>query len=127
MSRLVQQQFENELAVRTFDAKYGQAGSERQWVMPTHCRECGTELIRPEGEVDVRCPNTVGCPAQQREAVFHFAGRGAMDIDGLGYETAIALLQNERIRDIGDVFALTPESFEGLRGFGPKKIEQVLQ
>jgi DNA ligase (NAD+) len=94
--------------------------------MPTECPECGTPLARAEGEVDWRCPNTVGCPAQRREAVFHIAGRGALDIDGLGYETAIALLDNDRIHDIGDVFALTTESFEGLRGFGPKKIQQVL-
>jgi DNA ligase (NAD+) len=102
-------------------------GDEREFVMPTHCPECGAELGRPEGEIDVRCPNTSGCPAQQRESVFHFAGRGAMDIDGLGYETAIALLQGGRIRDVGDVFSLTPESFEGLRGFGPKKVEQILR
>jgi DNA ligase (NAD+) len=102
-------------------------GTEREFVMPTHCPECGTELGRPEGEIDVRCPNTAGCPAQQRESVFHFAGRGAMDIDGLGYETAIALLQNGRIRDIGDVFSLTAGSFEGLRGFGPKKVDQILR
>ena len=102
-------------------------GSERAFVMPTHCPECGTELGRPEGEVDVRCPNSVSCPAQLREAVFHFAGRGAMDIDGLGYETAIALLQEGRLTDIGGVFHLSPESFEGMRGFGPKKVEQILR
>jgi len=102
-------------------------GTEREFVMPTHCPECGTELGRPEGEVDVRCPNTVSCPAQLRESVFHFAGRGAMDIDGLGYETAIALLQAGRLTDIGGVFHLTAESFEGLRGFGAKKVEQILR
>jgi DNA ligase (NAD+) len=102
-------------------------GDEREFVMPTRCPECGSELGRLEGEVDVRCPNTVGCPAQQREAIFHFAGRGALDIDGLGYETAVALLQAGRVRDVGDVFSLTPESFEGLRGFGPKKVEQILR
>ena len=101
-------------------------GSERAFVMPTECPECGTSLRRPEGEADTRCPNTAGCPAQQRESVFHLAGRGALDIDGLGYETAIALLSNDRIRDIGDVFSLTEASFDGLRGFGPKKIAQVL-
>ena len=102
-------------------------GTETEFVMPTHCPACGAELVRPEGEVDVRCPNTVACPAQLRESVFHFAGRGALDIDGLGYETAIALLEAGRIRDVGDVLSLTPESFEGLRGFGAKKIEQVLR
>ncbi len=102
-------------------------GDEREFEMPTHCPECGTELVRPEDEVDVRCPNTLGCPAQLREAVFHLAGRGALDIDGLGYETGIALLDAGRIRDVGDVFHLTPESFEGLRGFGPKKIDQIMR
>ncbi|WP_242425055.1 helix-hairpin-helix domain-containing protein, partial [Frankia sp. EI5c] len=92
-----------------------------------HCPECGTELGRPEGEVDIRCPNTVSCPAQLRESVFHLASRGALDIDGLGYETATVLLAEGRIRDIGDVFHLTPESFQGLRGFGEKKIEQILR
>ncbi len=102
-------------------------GTEREFVMPTHCPECGSELGRPEGEVDIRCPNTVSCPAQLRESVFHFAGRGAMDIDGLGYETAIALLQAGRLTDVGGVFHLTEESFDGLRGFGPKKREQILR
>jgi DNA ligase (NAD+) len=101
-------------------------GDEKPFVMPKKCPECNTPLARGEGEVDWRCPNAVSCPAQRREAVFHLAGRGALDIDGLGYETAIALLDAGRINDIGDVFHLTPESFEGLRGFGPKKIEQVL-
>ncbi|MGF7236295.1 MAG: NAD-dependent DNA ligase LigA [Frankia sp.] len=102
-------------------------GSERAFVFPTHCPECGTELVRPEGEADTRCPNTVSCPAQLRESIFHFAGRGALDIDGLGYETAIALLDAGRVRDVGDVFHLTPESFADLRGFGAKKIDQILR
>jgi DNA ligase (NAD+) len=98
----------------------------RRFEMPTECPECQTPLTRAEGEVDWRCPNTVGCPAQRREAVFHIAGRGALDIDGLGYETAIARLDNDRITDIGDVFALTPEKFEGLPGFAEKKIQQIM-
>jgi DNA ligase (NAD+) len=101
-------------------------GDEKRFRMPKKCPECGTPLSRGDGEADWRCPNAVGCPAQRRESVFHIAGRGALDIDGLGYETAIALLDADRISDIGDVFHLTTESFEGLRGFGPKKIEQVL-
>jgi DNA ligase (NAD+) len=94
-------------------------GTEQQWSMPGVCPECGTPLVRPEGEADTRCPNTVSCPAQLREAIFHFAGRGALDIDGLGYE-------NGRLHDIGDVFHLGEESFAGLRGFGAKKITQIL-
>jgi DNA ligase (NAD+) len=102
-------------------------GSETAFVMPTRCPECDTELVRPEGEVDIRCPNAVACPAQLRESVFHLAGRGALDIDGLGYETAIALLEAGRLRDVGDVLSLTAESFEGLRGFAAKKVDQVLR
>ncbi|WP_241255907.1 NAD-dependent DNA ligase LigA [Candidatus Protofrankia californiensis] len=102
-------------------------GSERAFVMPTRCPECGTELVRPEGEVDVRCPNAVSCPAQLRESLFHFASRGALDIDGFGYETATALLEAGRVRDVGDVFHLSPESFTELRGFGEKKIDQILR
>jgi DNA ligase (NAD+) len=101
-------------------------GTEKPFRMPKKCPECGTPLVRPEGEADTRCPNTVSCPAQLREAVFHFAGRGALDIDGLGYETAVALLDNDRLHDVGDVFHLTEESFAGLRGFGPKKVAQIL-
>jgi DNA ligase (NAD+) len=102
-------------------------GSEQAFTMPATCPECGTPLVRPEGEADTRCPNTVSCPAQLRESVFHFASRGALDIDGLGYETAIALLENDRLHDVGDVFHLTAESFAGLRGFGDKKVEQILR
>ena len=101
-------------------------GSETEFVMPTECPECKTPLVRPEGEADTRCPNTVSCPAQLRESVFHFAGRGALDIDGLGYETAIALLEAGRLHDIGDIFHLDPSSFEGLRGFGDKKVAQIM-
>jgi DNA ligase (NAD+) len=102
-------------------------GSETGFAMPTRCPECETPLIRPEGEVDLRCPNAVSCPAQLREAVFHFAGRSALDIDGLGYETATVLTETGRVRDVGDVLHLSAESFAGLRGFGEKKVEQILR
>ncbi len=83
-------------------------GSEREFVMPTHCPECGTELApAKEGDADIRCPNSRSCPAQLRERVFHVAGRGAFDIEGLGYEAAIALLQAGVISDEGDLFDLT--------------------
>lgn len=85
-------------------------GSEREFVMPTHCPECGTELApAKEGDADIRCPNSRTCPAQLRERVFHVAGRGAFDIEGLGYEAAIALLQAGVITDEGDLFTLTAD------------------
>ena len=85
-------------------------GSERAFVMPTHCPECGT-LLGPEkeGDVDIRCPNTRSCPAQLRERVFHVASRGAMDIEGLGWKAAIALLDCGLVADEGDIFALTAD------------------
>jgi DNA ligase (NAD+) len=85
-------------------------GEEREFVMPTHCPECGTEL-RPEkeGDADIRCPNARSCPAQLRERVFHVAGRGAFDIENLGYEAAIALLTNGLLQDEGDLFFLDEE------------------
>jgi DNA ligase (NAD+) len=83
----------------------------REFTMPTHCPECGTELApAKEGDVDIRCPNSRSCPAQLRERVFHLAGRGAFDIEGLGYEAAIALLAAEVITDEGDIFALDEDA-----------------
>ncbi|MEZ0366572.1 NAD-dependent DNA ligase LigA [Mycobacterium sp. pUA109] len=85
-------------------------GSEREFVMPTHCPECGTALApAKEGDVDIRCPNSRSCPAQLRERVFHVAGRGAFDIEALGYEAATALLAAGVITDEGDLFTLTED------------------
>ncbi|MGD9606469.1 MAG: NAD-dependent DNA ligase LigA [Leucobacter sp.] len=71
-------------------------GTEREWVMPQHCPECGAEL-RPmkEGDIDLRCPNARGCPAQVRGRVEHIGSRGALDIEVLGEITAAALTQPE--------------------------------
>ncbi len=89
-------------------------GSERRFVMPTHCPECGTPLApEKEGDADIRCPNQQHCPAQLRERVFHMAGRGAFDIEALGYEAAIDLLKSGAISDEGDLFDLTEEKLLG--------------
>lgn len=81
-----------------------------EWVMPTVCPSCGTTLAeQKEGDRDLRCPNHRHCPAQVRERVFHVAGRGAFDIEGLGYEAAVALLDAGVIVDEGDVFELDEE------------------
>nr|WP_253647759.1 NAD-dependent DNA ligase LigA [Williamsia deligens] len=85
-------------------------GSEVEFVMPTHCPECGTEL-RPEkeGDADIRCPNSRSCPAQLRERIFHIAGRGSFDIEALGYEAATALLTSGVLENEADLFSLTAE------------------
>ncbi|HYH73714.1 MAG TPA: NAD-dependent DNA ligase LigA [Nocardioides sp.] len=78
-----------------------------EWVMPEECPACGTRLAQQkEGDRDLRCPNHEWCPAQVRERVFHVAGRGAFDIEGLGYEAASALLASGAIANEGDVFDL---------------------
>jgi DNA ligase (NAD+) len=82
-------------------------GSERAFEFPSECPACGTALVREEGEVDWRCPNTRSCPAQLRERLFHLAGRGAFDIEVLGYEAVVALLECGLIADEGDLFTLT--------------------
>ncbi|MBK6873223.1 MAG: NAD-dependent DNA ligase LigA [Kineosporiaceae bacterium] len=87
-------------------------GTEREFVMPTHCPACGTELAyEKEGDADIRCPNARTCPSQLRERLFHVAGRGAFDIEALGWEGAQALLDApaEVLVDEGDLFALTAD------------------
>ena len=85
-------------------------GTEREFVMPTHCPECGTELKpQKEGDADIRCPNARSCPAQLRERLFHVGGRGAFDVEALGYEAATALLDAGLVTDEGDLFSLTAD------------------
>ena len=85
-------------------------GTERAFVMPTHCPACGSEL-RPEkeGDADIRCPNRRSCPAQLRERLFHLASRQALDIEVLGWQSADALLSAGLLSDEGDLFDLTEE------------------
>jgi DNA ligase (NAD+) len=87
-------------------------GDEREFGFPTVCPSCGTTLAKEEDEVDWRCPNTRSCPAQLRERLFHLAGRGAFDIEVLGWEAVAALLDCGLVADEGDVFALTAEALE---------------
>ncbi|MCX4746640.1 NAD-dependent DNA ligase LigA [Kitasatospora sp. NBC_01287] len=90
-------------------------GTEREFVMPSTCHECGTEL-RPmaEGDIDLRCPNARFCPAQVRERIAYLGGRESLDIEGLGYVAATALTQplepaDPPVRNEGDIFGLTVE------------------
>jgi DNA ligase (NAD+) len=99
----------------------------RPWKMPKKCPSCGTELVRPAGEVDWRCPNKAGCPDQSVEWLFHFAGRGALDIEGLGYMTVMALLKEGLIQDPADIYALTADDLQRLDGFAEKSIENLLR
>ena len=88
------------------------SGEERAFVFPDTCPSCGTPLAREATEVDWRCPNTRSCPAQLRERLFHLAGRGAFDIEVLGYEAASALLDTGLVTDEGDLFSLTADKLK---------------
>ncbi|TQJ69996.1 DNA ligase (NAD+) [Arthrobacter sp. SLBN-100] len=93
----------------------------RDFVMPTDCPSCGTPLApAKEGDVDIRCPNSKSCPSQLRERVFHLAGRGAFDIEALGWEAAIALTQPAEpdvppLTTEAALFDLTPEMLADVR------------
>ncbi|MCT2548520.1 MULTISPECIES: NAD-dependent DNA ligase LigA [Streptomyces] len=98
-------------------------GTERAFVMPTECPECGTEL-RPmkEADIDLRCPNARSCPAQLRERVAYLAGRKCLDIDHFGYVAAAALTRplepaEPPLRDEGDLFGLTIEELLPIRAY----------
>ncbi|GAB3717910.1 NAD-dependent DNA ligase LigA [Nocardiopsis nanhaiensis] len=96
-------------------------GTEREFVMPEHCPECGTGLgQQKEGDVDLRCPNARSCPGQLRERVAFIAGRKALDIEALGYVAATALVQplepaEPPLKDEGDLFDLTVEQLLPIR------------
>ncbi|MFG1667358.1 NAD-dependent DNA ligase LigA [Streptomyces sp. Y7] len=98
-------------------------GSEREFVMPSECPECGTAL-RPmkEGDVDLRCPNARSCPAQLRERLFYLAGRKALDIEHFGYVAAAALTKplepaDPPLVDEGDLFDLSPEQLLPIKAY----------
>lgn len=99
----------------------------RRWAMPKACTSCGTALVRPEGEADHRCPNKRGCPSQGIEWLFHFAGRGAMDIEHLGYMTVMRLLEAGLIEDPADIYALDASKLSQLPGFKDRAITNVLE
>ncbi|CAB4566247.1 unannotated protein [freshwater metagenome] len=96
-------------------------GSERPFVMPTECPECGTRLRAiAEGDVDIRCPNARSCPAQLRERLFYIGSRAALDIDILGMEAANALLESGVIEDESGIFSLTADQLGAIDFFTKK-------
>jgi DNA ligase (NAD+) len=97
----------------------------RIWRFPSSCPSCGTELVRPEGEADHRCPNAA-CPSRNVEWLFSFASRGGMDIEGLGYVTGFQLLERGLVKDPGDIFTLTAEDLAQLEGFADRSIANLL-
>lgn len=101
-------------------------GKEVPFSMPEHCPECGSELVRIEGEVALRCLNPK-CPAQIREGLIHFVSRNAMNIDGLGEKVVSALFQNGLIEDVADLYKLTFDQLIELERMGEKSVTNLLE
>jgi DNA ligase (NAD+) len=95
------------------------------WAFPDRCPRCEQPLVRLDGESDTFCTN-VDCPAQRLARIEHFGSRGAMDIEGLGERTALALLDRELVHDPGDLYRLTADDVLGLEGFAAISVRNLL-
>ncbi len=100
-------------------------GSETPFEMPTTCPSCGEPVFREEGEAAVRCTNAA-CPAQLSRGIEHFASKDAMDIDGLGPQIVEALIRERLIRDVADLYALTPEPIAEMERMGEKSAQNLI-
>jgi DNA ligase (NAD+) len=96
-----------------------------EFVYPTHCPVCKTKLEKDEGGVYIRCPN-FACPAQLGERLLYFAGRSAMDIEGLGEKLAYQLVENGLVHDFADLYGLTEEKLTALERMGKKSAEKLV-
>jgi len=102
-------------------------GQERPWSMPERCPACGTPVVHPPGEVQIRCPNR-SCPAQIQQGLFHFASRGAMDIEGLGEKTVHRFFEEGLVRSFADIYDLHRhrERLIGMDGFKDVSVDNLL-
>jgi len=100
-------------------------GRESPFVMPSHCPVCGTELVRPPGEAVTRCPNS-DCVAQLKRSLQHFAGKGAMDIDGLGEKIVEQLVDTGLVQDVSDLYNLTIDDLIPLERFAEKSAGNII-
>jgi DNA ligase (NAD+) len=98
----------------------------KEFRMPKHCPVCGGDVIRVEGEVAYRCVNAA-CPAQLKESLLHFAGRHAMNINGLGESLVDQLVDKKIVRDVADLYGLDEEQLAGLERMGTKSAQNVLE
>jgi DNA ligase (NAD+) len=100
-------------------------GDERAFEMPARCPVCDEPVSRPEGEAVTRCVNA-SCPAQALEHIIHWSSKSAMDIDGLGEKLATRLFDLGLIKDVADVYDLSPEQLSPLEGFGEKSAQNLI-
>jgi DNA ligase (NAD+) len=101
-------------------------GGEKKFRMPKHCPECGSPVIKDEGQVAVRCVNSQ-CPAQVRRRIEHFASRGAMDIEGLGEAVINQLVAQQLLKDVGDIYELKADALSELERMGEKSVANLLE
>ncbi|MEY2512061.1 MAG: ligase [Verrucomicrobiota bacterium] len=100
-------------------------GREKKFKMPENCPECGSAVVKDEGQVAVRCVNSQ-CPAQVRRRIEHFASRGAMDIEGLGEAVINQLVQQKLLADVGDIYSLKAPALLELERMGEKSVANLL-
>lgn len=98
----------------------------KAWKMPTHCPVCGTHVVRTEGEVAVRCPNSKGCEEQVIRRIAYFASKDAMDIDHMGEKVVEQLVRKKLIKHVSDIYKLVAEDLIQLEGFKEKSIHNLL-
>ncbi|MCM3226110.1 NAD-dependent DNA ligase LigA [Terribacillus saccharophilus] len=101
-------------------------GDEKEFHMPEHCPECGSETVRLEEEVALRCINP-NCPAQLVEGLIHFVSRNAMNIDGLGEKVIIQLYRSELVHTIDDLYKLDRDALLNLERMGEKSADNLLK
>jgi DNA ligase (NAD+) len=92
---------------------------------PEKCSVCGTQVVRPEGEVDYRCVNA-NCPAKLLGTILHFASRGVMNIDGMGESLVNQLIERGLVKNVADIYDLTKEKLLGLERFADKSAQNIL-
>ncbi len=97
------------------------------WRMPRHCPVCGSDVVREEDAAAHRCSGGLYCPAQRTKAILHFAGRGAMDIRGLGEKLVQQLVDTGRVKTAADIFALTEQELVTLERMGEKSASKLLE
>ncbi|HLJ09173.1 MAG TPA: NAD-dependent DNA ligase LigA [Acidimicrobiia bacterium] len=96
------------------------------WTFPAECPVCGHELVRLEGEADRYCVN-LECPAQRVQRLFHFASRGAMDIEGMGEKVCVQLTERDLVRDVADLYSLSLETLIGLERLAEKSATNLFE
>lgn len=101
------------------------SGKEKKWKMPSECPFCGNPIVRPEDEAVARCTGGFECPSRVREWLFHFASRGGMDIEHLGYKTIDLLLQRELITDPADIFTFDTAQLLEVEGWGDISVNKL--